>query len=61
MTAPEPALTRREIQKMVDIVMKQAKGGTLMRGGDKPYPSYHDQIAYPKDYSVPKFKQFNGL
>ena len=48
MIAPEPALTRREIQKMVDIVMKQAKGGTLMREGDKPYPSYHDQIAYPK-------------
>lgn len=46
---------------MVAGKLKQAKGGTLKSAGDKPYLSFHNQIASPKGYSVPKFKQFNGL
>ncbi|XP_039130899.1 uncharacterized protein LOC120267304 [Dioscorea cayenensis subsp. rotundata] len=58
---PEPMISREEIQKIVVAQLKQAKGATLKSDGDKPYSSFHDQVAYPKGYNVPKFKQFNGL
>ncbi|KAJ0962975.1 hypothetical protein J5N97_028097 [Dioscorea zingiberensis] len=41
--------------------MKQARGKEIRVDGDKPYPSYHDLVPYPKGYNVPKFKQFNGI
>ena len=54
-------ISREEIQKIVAAQLKQFKGDALRSEGDKPYPSFHDQVTYPKGYSVPKFKQFNGL
>ena len=59
--APELKISREEIQKIVAAQLKQSKGDALRSEGDKPYSSFHDQVAYPKGYSVPKFKQFNGL
>ena len=46
---------------MVVAKLKQTKRGTLKNDGNKPYLGFHDKAAYPKKYSVPKFKQFNGL
>ncbi|KAH7688681.1 Retrotransposon gag domain-containing protein [Dioscorea alata] len=54
-------ISREEVQKIVAAQLKQAKGATVKSDGDKPYSSFHDQVAYPKGYNVPKFKQFNGL
>ncbi|KAH7655809.1 Retrotransposon gag domain-containing protein [Dioscorea alata] len=54
-------MTREEIQRMVVAELKQAKGSETRVDGDKPYPSYHDLVPYPKGYNVPKFKQFNGI
>ncbi|XP_039144879.1 uncharacterized protein LOC120282187 [Dioscorea cayenensis subsp. rotundata] len=57
----EPTISPEEIQKIVAAQLKQAKGATLKSDGDKPYSSFHDQVAYPKGYNVSKFKKFNGL
>ena len=54
-------ISREEIQKLVTAQLKYSKGDALRNDGDKPYPSLYDQVVYPKGYSVPKFKQFNGL
>ena len=51
----------KKSKKIVAAQLKQSKGDALRIEGDKPYSSFHDQVAYPKGYSVPKFKQFNGL
>ncbi|KAH7689408.1 Retrotransposon gag domain-containing protein [Dioscorea alata] len=54
-------MTREEIQRMVVAELKQAKGSETRSDRDKPYPSYHDLVPYPKGYNVPKFKQFTGI
>ena len=54
--APEPMISREEIQKIVAAQLKQSKGDALRSEDDKPYSSFHDQVAYPKGYSIPKFK-----
>ncbi|KAH7655719.1 Retrotransposon gag domain-containing protein [Dioscorea alata] len=54
-------MTQKEIQQMVVAELKQAKGSETRANGDKPYPSYHDLVPYPKEYNVPKFKQFTGI
>ncbi|KAH7676990.1 Acyl-CoA dehydrogenase/oxidase N-terminal protein [Dioscorea alata] len=46
---------------MVVAKLKQAKGSETRADRDKPYPSYHDLVPYPKGYNVPKFKQFTGI
>ena len=58
--APELMISREEVQKIVAAQLKQSKDDALKSEGDKPYSSFHDQVAYLKGYSVPKFKQFNA-
>lgn len=59
--ALEPMKSKEEIQKIVVAKLIQAKGSTHKIDGGKAYPSYPDQVAYPKGYNTPKFKGFNGL
>ena len=61
LAAPESMISREEIQKIVAAQLKQSKSDALRSEGDKPYPSFHNEVTYPKGYSVLKFKQFNGL
>ena len=54
-------ISQEEIQKIVAVQLKQSKGDSLRSEGDKPYLSFHNQVASSKGYSVPKFKQLKGL
>ena len=46
--ATELMISREEIQKIIVAQLKQSKGDAHRSDGDKPYPSFHDQITYPR-------------